>query len=330
MSLKLDSVLAKAKAKGYESKDQAPPPPEKITKPWQKDVSHARGVTAIDSSTVLSVDPSIIKNWEFHDRPESELGDIKALADDFLSIGQQQPCIVRPVTNDSNFQYELIIGERRWRAASLARINLSVIVKADLSDSDAALSQAAENENRIGISDFAKGMSFSKLIDGGLIKQNHLIEKLGRSKQYVSSLLSFSKIPSEIIGSIHDWSKVSAKTAEKIKQLANKGDDYIKAIISLSSSIMSKKIGHSSLEKKVSEIINANVQSKIENLKVYTQDGRHIFTWRQDNNNLPSMHFPKGINNLFLESKIDLDTFTENVRVLIEEQLKELSAKNTQ
>ena len=116
------------------------------------------------------VDPNEICNWDFHDRPESELGDIDALANDFVKVGQQQPCLIRPSHNTDSC-YELIIGERRWRAAKLAQIELKVIIK-DISDSDAALVQAAENENRVDLSDYAKGMSYSKLIDSGVIKHN--------------------------------------------------------------------------------------------------------------------------------------------------------------
>jgi len=328
MSLKLSKVLEKAKEKGYESNIPKEDNTVKITKPWQQEsVLYNKDVEPTKTDNILSVDPHTIKNWEFHDRPESELGDIQSLADDFLKVGQQQPCVVRPTLSDTKFKYELIIGERRWRASICAKVNLDIIVKENMSDIDAALSQAAENDNRLDLSDFAKGMSFSKLIKDGVIKQRDLTEKLGRSKQYISSLLSFSKIPNEIINSVQDWSKVSAKTAEKIKQLSNKGDEYISAIISLSESIRLKKIGYNNLDKRISQKLDEKPKSFETNKKVFTKDGRHIFTWRHDNNELPSMHFPKNINNLFSESKINLEQFTDNVKVLFEDQLKAISSK---
>ncbi|MFT6836062.1 MAG: ParB family chromosome partitioning protein [Francisellaceae bacterium] len=328
MSLKLSKVLEKAKEKGYENNIPKGDDTVKITKPWQQEsVLYNKGAEPSHTDKILSVDPHTIKNWEFHDRPESELGDIQSLADDFLKVGQQQPCVARPILSDTKFKYELIIGERRWRASICAKVNLDIIVKENMSNIDAALSQAAENDNRLDLSDFAKGMSFSKLINDGVIRQKDLTEKLGRSKQYVSSLLSFSKIPNEIINSVQDWSKVSAKTAEKIKQLSNKGDQYISAIISLSESIRLKKIGYNNLERKISQKLDEKLKSFEINKKVFTEDGRHIFTWRHDNNELPSMHFPKNINNLFSESKINLEQFSNNVKILFEDQLKEISSK---
>lgn len=266
-------------------------------------------------NTLLDIDPENIINWKFHDRPSNELGDIDSLAKEFISIGQQQPCIVRK--NDNN--YELIIGERRWRAAKKAGIKLKVIIK-EFSDSDAALAQAAENDNRIDLSDYAKGMSYSRLIKDKVIKQKDLVERLGRSKQYVSSLLSFSKIDSCVIESISDWSKVSSYTAEAIVRLTKHNPNNIAKIIGIGHKIQSGVIGHRNLEKH----INNTYDKKDINKKILTANGRHVFTWRTDNNNLPSIHFPKQFANLFDKKTIDFNDFSSDILKLIENKLNEI------
>jgi ParB family chromosome partitioning protein len=276
-----------------------------------------------DDNKVHTINPNLIRRWERKDRPSNELGDIQALANDFINVGQQQPCIVRSIL-DSEYKYELIIGERRWRAAMLAKINLDVIVKNNFSDFDAALSQAAENDNRLDLSDYAKGMSFAKLIDDKIMRQKDLTERLGKSKQYISSLLSFSKIPKEIIDSVDDWSKVSSRTSKEIVSLSKKGDVYIKQICALSERIKSGKMGWNSLNK----VVIANTLKKgslvTENQKILSKDGRHIFTWRADNNSLPSIHFPKQINDLFSSNKINLEAFTNDIIMSLEQKLKDL------
>lgn len=300
---------------------------DEIEAPWQTTSittqDKALTVNSDNKQYILSVSTSTIQNWEFHDRPEAELGDLQALANDFIKVGQQQPCIVRPTSSDTTKKYELIVGERRWRAAILAGVDLKVIVK-NLSNVDAALSQAAENDNRVDLSDYAKGMSFSKLIDDKVIKQKDLIEKLGRSKQYVSALLSFSKIPVEVIDAVGDWSSVNARLGEKIKQLSSKGEENIQAIISMSSKIREGKIGEKTIERLIVKRLSP-VESLVNtNQKIHTRDGRHIFTWRTDNNSLPSIHFPKQINDLFRGNKLDLDAFTSSVQNTIEAMLKKL------
>ncbi|MGQ4004819.1 ParB/RepB/Spo0J family partition protein [Francisellaceae bacterium CB52] len=277
---------------------------------------------------VTLIDPTDICNWEFHDRPEEELGDIKGLADEFVKIGQQQPCIVRPTkTGVSKYKYELIIGERRWRAATLANIKLKAIIK-DINDSDSALAQAAENDNRKDLSDYAKGMSYAKLINNNIIEQKDLIERLGKSRQYISALLSYSNIPQEVADSILDLSKVSCRTAETIKRLSQKGDDYRKAIIEKSDLIREGKIGHQKLtdyvEKQVRFKVDNNSANELKAKKIISANGRHLFTIRKDNNNLSSLHFPKDISDLLKSNKINSNLFNEKIMGLIENELSNL------
>src|ERR1700677_454973 len=92
---------------------------------------------------IIKIDPIQIMNWENNDRPENELGDIDAFAKELAEVGQQVPCIVRKKDD----KYELIAGERRWRAALKARILLKVIVQ-NLTDQEATICQIAENTNR--------------------------------------------------------------------------------------------------------------------------------------------------------------------------------------
>jgi ParB family chromosome partitioning protein len=274
---------------------------------------------------IESIDPSEINNWQYNDRPETELGDINSLAEDLKSNGQQQPCTVR-ISSTSSHKYDLIIGERRWRASKLAGIKLKCVIK-DLNDNDAAIAQATENDNRLDLSDYAKGMSYARLINDGIITQSDLTHRLSKSKQYVSTLLSYSKIPEPIKNKITNWSLISPRTAEKIKQLSNKGQEYIDAIISLSDILSTKKIGHSELEKKVLSKINSD-SKVLASEKIYTNDGRHIFTWRQDNNSLPSIHFPKHLNKLFTESKLDKGIFTKKLISLVQDELKGIENEN--
>lgn len=246
-------------------------------RPWDESGS-TKPLDAISNNPdeIINVDPSRIKRWKHKDRPENELGDINALAKEFIEIGQQQPCIVRAIENSSC--YELIIGERRWQAAKIAKKDLMVIVSR-ISDNDAALAQIAENDSRKDLSDYAKGISFAKLISENVIKQKDLITKLGKSKQQISALLSFSKIPKEVIIAIGDMTKVSSNTAERIKELCNKGDSYINAIISIADKIRTGKFGRHAIEKTVLiSLSNDSEKLKTSAKKFYSSNGDHLFT----------------------------------------------------
>jgi len=276
----------------------------------------------ITDLTIIEIDPTNIVNWKFHDRPESELGDLENLAKEFISIGQQQPCVVRKIAQSEKF--ELIIGERRWRAALLAKVPLKAIIK-NFSDEDAAIAQAIENESRVDLSDYAKGTSFSNLIQNGVIKQKDLIEKLGRSKQYISALLSFEKIPEALKKSISDFSKVNAYTAEKLKQVANKSDENLEILISAAEQI---RLGKLSSNKAIDNLIlkkKKNIpEFSAKNMRIFTKDGRHVFTWRKDNNGIPAIHFPKHLEQLFANGRIDIKELSDELLEILDEKFETL------
>jgi hypothetical protein len=124
---------------------------------------------------------------------------------------------------------------------------------------------------------------------------------------------------------VDDWSKVNARLAEKIKQLALKDTNNIQFIIEVSDKIRSGKYGEKSLE----SFINKKSQSNINNIdikskKVTLRDGRHIFTWRNDNNKIPSIHFPQSIYEMLKKGDISLEMITENMKKTIENMLNKL------
>jgi ParB family chromosome partitioning protein len=274
--------------------------------------------------SVHLIDPFQIKNWEFSDRPENELGDIKSLANEFLKIGQQQPCVVRPTKMGAKFKYELIIGERRWRASIEAKTQLKAIIK-DIDDNTSALCQAAENNNRKDLSDFAKSISYTKLIANGIVTRNDLVKQLGKSKQYISSLLSFSDIPESIISAIKDMSKVSYRSGETIKRLSNKGENYINALIDIADKIRTGEIGSKKIDAIVNKKINIKESDSHDNKrKIITKSGRHLYTWRFNDDNRSSIYFPKDISDLISSKKINLDSLDRVMHEILSAEISKL------
>ena len=275
----------------------------------------------ISMNNIIEIPTAEIKNWDYHDRPENELGDLEALANEFKEIGQLQPCIVRELKDHSSgFVYELIVGERRWRAAQIADLPLKVVVK-DLSDSEAAIMQASENYNRQDLSDFARGISYSKLIDEGIINAAQLTKALQISKQQISRLLSFGKIPKEIIESVKDMSLVSARTAEHIKQLSNKGELYIEAIISCSEKIREGKVGYEKLNEYVENFLNTNFKTRKTSEKLFSRNGMHLFTIKNHDGLSPSFQFNKETVNLLKQKNIDIRNIAHKITQILEDTI---------
>lgn len=229
----------------------------------------------------LELDPNIVCNWKFHDRPSEELGDLDAFAEELKTVGQIHPCILRPIIHD-NFKYEVVIGERRWRAAKIAGIKLKAIIT-QYNDRDAALLQALENSNRKDLSWYAKGLSYFNLVGEGVITQKDLQESLKLSQSSIRNLLSYGKINDKIKASIKDMSRISPATAYEISRLQEKGQEYINAIISIADRLQTGKIGHNKINDLINDFLSKNEVKKITK-QVFSKKGKHLFTWRQDSN----------------------------------------------
>lgn len=319
----LDEINISREKKGFKKRDYRPWNLEgdSSKQPDNTQTNHSYNSPSQSfSKEVIEVNCSLIKNWDYHDRPENELGNIEALANEFKEIGQLQPCIVRPLYNNDNYKYELIVGERRWRAAQLADVPLKVTIR-DLSDSDAAIIQASENHNREDLSDYARGMNYARFIEEGIITPAQLTKTLGISRQQISRLLSFNKIPKVIIDAIQDMSKVSARTAEHIKQLCNRGEDYIAGIIKYADKLRAGQIGHEKLTENVERFVNNTSKPSRVNDKLYSRDGIHLFTLKNSGKASPSIHFNKDIIALLEKKNVNLKSVALKISQIIEESI---------
>lgn len=289
----------------------------------KKELQHKRSINIEDLDRIHSISPFKIKRWSEKDRPQNELGNIEDLANSFKLIGQQVPCIVRPI-NSNNYEFELIVGECRWEAAKTANTSLKVIIR-DIDDRMACLVQAVENEKRSNLSEFARGMSYANKIAKGFLSQKDLVEILGISQQQVSRLLSFKKIPKELLDAIGDFRLVSARTAEELSRLSRKGREHIEILINISSKIKSGKCGHNTINKIINRHLSQHCSDKKMNTKIYAPDGRHLFTWRLDNNSVHSIHFPNDIIKLIESEKLNFDDLNMELRQWLTKKLINLN-----
>lgn len=273
-----------------------------------------------DNELILKIDPKLIKNWKHHDRNEFELGDIDALSEDLLTNGQQQPIIIRTI-NNNDYKYEVIAGERRWRACINASIKVTAIVKT-LSDAEAAACQISENANRKNISFYSMGMNYSELIKEKVVTRAELQKILKKPRSTIDELLSFAGVPNEVWSAIKDMSKVSSVTASRIRSLCNKDPNNIKKIIHIATAIR-----EGAGARKIEALINKDSGKEQNNQNaviVRSSDKRHIFTWKRDSNKNTSISFPMDI-----RKAINFKEIEETLKKAIETQLENLKKCTT-
>ena len=204
---------------------------------------------------VEKIDPDQIENWEYRDRGDFELGNIEELAESIELKGQAQPIIlvkssdIFKSSEKSNSRYIVIAGYRRWLACKSRNITVDSIVR-NMTFEQAVACLVSENEKE-KVSDYSKGIFYSKVLKKEGLTKRALHERLGIKKGMFDNYISFSEVPSEIWDAVGDLSRVSARTSSTIKTLCQKGDEYKRAIISIANKI-AEGIG----EKKIISLVN--------------------------------------------------------------------------
>jgi ParB family chromosome partitioning protein len=125
--------------------------------------------------------------------PEAHAG----LADSIKAQGVVQPVLVRPRPSGG---YELIAGERRWRAAREAGLDTVPAVIRAADDRDTLLLGLVENVAREALSPVEEARAYAVLVDEFGLALGEIGERVGRSKPSVSNRLRLLELPDEVLG----------------------------------------------------------------------------------------------------------------------------------
>lgn len=132
---------------------------------------------------------------QFQPRKNFEKKQLEELATSIKSRGIIQPIAVRKISDD---KFEIIAGERRWRAAQLANIHQVPTVLLDADDELAAEFAVLENVQREGLNSLEEANGYQTLIDKFNYTQDKIAEMIGKSRVYIANTLRLKKLPSEI------------------------------------------------------------------------------------------------------------------------------------
>jgi ParB family chromosome partitioning protein len=119
---------------------------------------------------------------------------IKGLADSIRERGILQPLMVRPVEGERN-AYEIIAGERRWRAAQLVGLHEVPVIVRPLSDREALEIGLIENVQRQDLSPFEEAEGYRRLMDEFRHSPDGLAKVVGKSRPHISNMLRLLALP---------------------------------------------------------------------------------------------------------------------------------------
>jgi ParB family transcriptional regulator, chromosome partitioning protein len=123
---------------------------------------------------------------------------LQELADSIREKGVLQPLLVR----EKGEYLEIVAGERRWRAAQLARLDVLPAIVRNYTDTEVLEVAIIENIQRSDLSPVEEATAFRQLIDRFGHTQEKVAESLGKSRSYVANALRLLQLPVDVIGMI--------------------------------------------------------------------------------------------------------------------------------
>ena len=122
---------------------------------------------------------------------------LKELANSIEKNGVLQPILVRQIKNQSNM-YEIIAGERRWRAANFAGITEIPAIIKDLSDKETFEIGLIENLQRENLSPIEEASGYKKLMNSFDYTQEDIAKIINKSRSYIANVLRLLSLPQEV------------------------------------------------------------------------------------------------------------------------------------
>jgi len=149
------------------------------------------------------------------------------LASSIKVVGLLQPVVVRKVTAD---QYEIVMGERRWRACQLAELSLVPAIVRQTSDGDLLRDALIENLHRQQLNPLEEAAAYQQLLDDFEATHEELARRIGRSRPHITNTIRLLNLPptvqrrvaAGVLSAGHARALLSVADADAQEQLAHR------------------------------------------------------------------------------------------------------------
>ena len=211
--------------------------------------------TAVSSKEVMTLRLSEIEPRA--DQPRKEFGEeaLGELADSIREHGIIQPLVVRRLDQDS---YELIAGERRWRAARMAGLTEAPVIIKDIDDKETMEIALIENLQREDLNVVEEALGYDQLQKKFKMTQEELSKRVGKSRPAIANALRLLSLPEKVLDMLREGSLSSGHG----KALLAFGDE--ERIIEVALEAVSKGLTVRDLEKMAKNKDKEQTSSKIQ------------------------------------------------------------------
>ena len=176
-------------------------------KPTESDNAEAKK-TVSDSAnnsglTTLSVER--LQRGRYQPRSDMHTESLQELAESIKKQGILQPIVVRPIGGEGrDTRYEIIAGERRWRAAQIAELQEIPVIIKDVADEDAIAMALIENIQRENLNPLEEALALQRLIDEFELTHEEAAQAVGRKRASVSNLLRLLELDGSVKNLVRD------------------------------------------------------------------------------------------------------------------------------
>jgi ParB family chromosome partitioning protein len=125
------------------------------------------------------------------------------LVESVKARGILQPLLARPHPDDPN-RFQIIAGERRWRAAQAAGLHEVPALVRDLTDTDAMAAALVENLQRQDLNAMEEAQGYRRLLDEFGLTQEQLAEAVGKSRSHVANMMRLLNLPPTVQGEVRN------------------------------------------------------------------------------------------------------------------------------
>lgn len=170
---------------------------------------------------VVAID--LLRGGKFNPRKDFKEAELLELAASIQQHGIVQPIIVRP---DPAGGYEIVAGERRWRASQRAGLHQVPVIVRDLEDRDVIEMAIIENVQREDLNAIEEASGYNELIQRFNYTQEQLAEQIGKSRSHLANTMRLLKLPDPVQAMVSD----GRLTAGHARALVGRADAEVLAL----------------------------------------------------------------------------------------------------
>jgi ParB family chromosome partitioning protein len=169
-----------------------------------------------------SLPVAFLQPGRFQPRMSFDEQPLQELAASIKEKGVLSPILVRPVGPD---RYEIVAGERRWRAAQLAKLHDVPVVVRELADDQALELAIIENVQRADLNAIEEGAAYDELVTQFGRTQEDVAREVGKSRSHVANTIRLLKLPDQVKA----WIREGKLTAGHARTLLSEADPVTRA-----------------------------------------------------------------------------------------------------